>query len=348
MRIAITLTQVPFSRGGAEIHAEALKDQLVARGHSVDIVTVPFKWYPPEKILDCMLAARLTDLTEVNGDKIDLMIAMKFPAYYIPHPNKALWLLHQHRQAYDLFGTELSDLFQTEKGRGVAEEIKRWDDEYLRTYVKRFTNSRNVAQRLKRFNGIDSTALHVPLNRPGDFRPGPFGDYVFYPGRFDRIKRQHLLIDAIKRTPLPLKVVLIGSTDSLYGRELRSMVSEDRELRDRVSILGLVSEEEKYSLYSNCAAVYNGVLDEDYGYVTIEAFYSGKPVITHVDSGGPLEFVEHGKNGWITPASTPALTACLTEISLGRAPLRAMGHQARETILDANLSWDHVISSLLG
>lgn len=347
MKIAITLTQVPFSRGGAEVLADALQEQLIARGHAVDIITLPFKWYPPEQILDCMMAARLTDITEVNGDKIDRVIAMKFPTYYMPHPNKVLWLLHQHRQAYDLFGTKLSDLFQTPSGREIAAEIKRWDDEFLGEYPKRFTISQNVTQRLRTFNGLDSTPLHIPLNRPDDFKPGPFGDFVFYPGRFDHTKRQHLLVDALKLTPPPLKAVLVGSTDSLYGRELRARVAEDKDLRDRVSILGVVSEEQKLALYSSCSAVYNGVQDEDYGYVTIEAFYAGKPVVTHSDSGGPLEFVEHGSSGWITAPSPTGLATCLTEISLGRAPVREMGENARSSILRANLSWDHVISSLL-
>ena len=106
MKIAIATVQVPFITGGAEIHARLLHSELVKRGHECDIVTIPFKWYPSETLLNCMLMGRMMDLTEVNGEKMDLVIAMKFPAYYVKHPNKVLWLLHQHRQAYDLWGTE--------------------------------------------------------------------------------------------------------------------------------------------------------------------------------------------------------------------------------------------------
>ena len=104
MKIAIATVQVPFITGGAEIHAEMLCRELKKRGYQADIVTIPFKWYPTDTLLNCMLMGRMMDLNEVNGEKIDRVIAMKFPAFYLQHENKVLWLLHQHRQAYDLWG----------------------------------------------------------------------------------------------------------------------------------------------------------------------------------------------------------------------------------------------------
>src|SRR5439155_5723513 len=92
MRILIATTQVPFVRGGAEVLAESLRDALLAAGHQAEIAAIPFKWYPPERILDAMLACRLLDLTESSGAAIDALIGIKFPAYLIPHPAKSLWL----------------------------------------------------------------------------------------------------------------------------------------------------------------------------------------------------------------------------------------------------------------
>jgi hypothetical protein len=113
MRILITTTQVPFIRGGAEVHAEGLRDALRRFGHEAEILAIPFKWYPPEKILDHMLACQLLDVTEVAGTPVDRVIGLKFPAYLIPHPNKVLWILHQHRTAYELWDhpVERSGLF---------------------------------------------------------------------------------------------------------------------------------------------------------------------------------------------------------------------------------------------
>jgi len=313
----------------------------------VDIVALPFKWYPPKRIIDCMLGSRLVDLTEVNGLPIDRVIALKFPAYFVAHPHKALWLLHQHRQAYDFFGTANSDLFPTEEGRQVAAEIKRWDDEFLAEFTTRCTIAQTVSKRLKRFNGLDSTPLYPPLNNPDEYTCKEFGDFIFYPSRFDTIKRQHLLIEALEQTPPGLKAVLTGQTDSIYGREMLARVERSSTLRDRVKILGLVPEQTKLELYARCAAVYNGVFDEDYGYVTIEAFFAGKPVITHDDSGGPLEFVTHGRTGWILPPRVDALVECLRSLVRNKESLRELGNNAHAAIIQADLSWDRVISTLL-
>ena len=65
MRVLIATAQVPFVRGGAEMHAEGLQAALTAAGHQVEQVRLPFKWYPPERILDQILATRLFDVTDV-------------------------------------------------------------------------------------------------------------------------------------------------------------------------------------------------------------------------------------------------------------------------------------------
>ena len=67
MRIAVCLPQVPFARGGAEILSETLVRELRARGHSAELVTIPFKWYPGARVLTQALLWRLVDLEEVDG-----------------------------------------------------------------------------------------------------------------------------------------------------------------------------------------------------------------------------------------------------------------------------------------
>ena len=119
MKIAIAMVQVPFIRGGAEILADMLCNELKNRGHQADIITIPFKWYPSTSILNCMLAGRMLDLSEINGEKIDMVIAMKFPAYYVKHNNKVLWLMHQHRQAYDLWESPYGDKDKSPDGEFV-------------------------------------------------------------------------------------------------------------------------------------------------------------------------------------------------------------------------------------
>ena len=347
MKVCILSVQVPFITGGAELHANSLRRELQKRGCEAEIVLIPFKWYPPTQLLHCMLMGRLIDVEEVNGTKIDRIIALKFPAYFAPHPQKVCWILHQHRQAYDLYGTPMSDLWESETGRAVAAEIKRWDDEFLPQSSGIFANSQTVADRLLRFNNIPSTPLYHPPFDHDKFRQGRFDNYIFYPGRFDQLKRQHLIVDAFGHVPGDLRLVLCGSYASDYGRELVAKIKKSS-LASRIEILGPISEEEKLELYANCLAVYNGVVDEDYGYVTLEAFCAGKPVITHTDSGGPLEFVVDGDNGCITAPDSKDLAKALSRlVSQRSSQARQMGANAKETLRAKNISWDHVVDRLL-
>ena len=74
---------MPFVRGGAEFHVRELVRQLRAHGHDTELVSVPFKWYPKDEILAHAAAWRLLDLSESNGRPIDLVIATKFPTYFV-------------------------------------------------------------------------------------------------------------------------------------------------------------------------------------------------------------------------------------------------------------------------
>ena len=105
-RICLCAVQVPFARGGAEFLVDALRAALEEHGHRVDVVNLPFQWYPPRQVLTHALPWRLMDLKESQGAPIDRVICTKFPSYLMPHPNKMVWLFHQFRQAYDLLGTE--------------------------------------------------------------------------------------------------------------------------------------------------------------------------------------------------------------------------------------------------
>ena len=119
MRIAVCAPQVPFERGGAEIFADDLVNELRARDHEVDLVTVPFKWYPGERVLSQAFLWRLLDLEEANGRRIDLAIATKFPSYAVRHPNKVVWVLHQFRQAYELDRTKLGQFGESAEERAT-------------------------------------------------------------------------------------------------------------------------------------------------------------------------------------------------------------------------------------
>lgn len=348
MRILIATAQVPFIRGGAEAHAEGLRDALRAEGHEAEIIQIPFKWYPPEKILDHMLACRLLDLTETAGTPVDLLIGLKFPAYLIAHPNKVLWILHQYRTAYDLWDHPLSDLIHWPNGAEIRDAIRQADRLSIPEAKAIFANSGNIARRLKDFCDIDATPLYHPPPHAEQFRCEAAQDYLFFPSRLTRLKRQSLVLEALARTREPVRVRFAGSAaePASYAEELKAQARRLK-VQERAEWLGEVTEEEKRSLYARALGVLYPPLDEDYGYVTLEAMLSSKPIITCADSGGPLEFVRDSMNGLVAEPDADSLSMAMDKLWTGREQAKSWGEQGRALYEQMGINWPNVVRKLL-
>lgn len=345
MKIAILNVHVPFIRGGAEVLAESLQEELIERGHEVDIIKLPFKWYPSESIMDCIMVARTIDVREVNGQKIDLVIALKFPAYYVKHENKVLWICHQHRQAYELWDTEHGDLRNMKYGDVVREKIISCDNKFIPEAKKVFSISHTVTERLLKYNNIKALVLYPPPNNIKKFKFGNFEDFIFYPSRIDDIKRQFLLVSALKYCTTPVRIILSGNGDKAVIDKLKSIAKKDK-TTDRIEIKGFITEDEKIDLYSRSLGVYFGPYQEDYGYVTLEAFFSGKPVITHFDSGGPLEFVNND-NGFVVEPDPQSIAKAMDYLYTNKELAKELGENGFKLMNKLEISWDYVIGRLI-
>lgn len=346
MKIAIATVQVPFITGGAEILTDMLKDQLKKRGHQVDVVTIPFKWYPTSTLIDCMKMGRMMDLSEVNGEKIDLVIAMKFPAFYVKHENKVLWLMHQHRQAYDLWGTEFGDLDKLPDGEFVRGLIKQHDEKYIKEAKHIYTIAGNTSNRLMEYNGIDSKVIyHPPLNHE-KLHCNEYSDFVFYASRIDPMKRQRVMVEAARYTKTDVKFVIAGSGSQAEIQYLKDYIKKYK-LEDKVELVGFISEEDKIRYYAECLAVYFGAYDEDYGYITLESFFAKKPVIVHTDAGGPLEFVVDDENGYVVENDAKKVAEKIDFLYNNKEKARAMGEAGYQSLLEKKIDWDYVVEQLL-
>src|SRR5947199_260913 len=240
MNILICTSQVPFVSGGAELHVENLRRALIEAGHDADVVSLPFKWYPPREIIRSTLAWRMLDVTEANGKPVDMVIGMKFPAYLVEHPRKVLWIIHQYRSAYDLAGTPYDDLCYYGDGVQTRMFVKNADEKFIPRALKVYANSQNVAARLRRFNNIKSEALcYLPW-------------------------------------------------------------------------------------------------DEDYGYVSLEARYAGKPLIVARDGGGATEFIEDGREGLLVDPTPQDVARAIDELYFDRKRAGETGARAREKVLAMN------------
>lgn len=341
--ILICTTQVPFTTGGAEAHVEGLRRALVEAGYNAEVVALPFKWYPPSEIMRSALAWRLLDLSEANGKPVDLVIGMKFPAYLVAHERKVLWILHQHRSAYNLWGTPFDDLSTYPEGARIREWIKQCDERFIPEARKVFANSKVVAHRLKHYNNIESEPLYHLPPLADVLRTGGQGDYVFYPSRLEPQKRQELLIEAMRFVSTPVKVVFAGGSGN--AKRYQALVKQIG--GGRVTMRGFVSEQEMVQLYAGALAVCYLPFEEDYGYVTLEGMLAAKPVIVARDSGGAAEFVEHEANGLIVDPDPRAIAAALDRLYSSRESARRMGESGREQLLAKNLSWQNVVEKIV-
>lgn len=347
LRILIATVRVPFVNGGAEIHAEGLCRALREAGHQAEIIAIPFKWYPPERIVDQMLACRLLDLSETVGIPVDRLIGLKFPAYMIPHPRKVIWLLHQHRQAYDLWQHPFNDLDRYPNGEDVRAAIHRADCELIPQALRVFANSRNVAGRLQRFCGVQAAPLYHPPRDAALFHTRPAEDFLYFPSRINPLKRQDLVLEALAQTRLPVRVYFSGSADEAAFDRKCVTLAQKNGCADRVQWLGSVSEERKRDLYARSRGVLFPPIDEDYGYITLEAMLAQKPVITCTDSGGPLEFVVHHGTGIIAEPTPEALAAAMDSLWEDWERARRWGDAGRQRYDDLHIDWSHVVEKLL-
>jgi glycosyltransferase involved in cell wall biosynthesis len=348
VRIAVLHPQTAFSRGGAETHSEALVRALTAAGHEAEMVTIAGKWYPAWELAHQMAVWRSFDIAESNGLKVEAVIALKFPAYLVQHERKIVWLIHQHRSAYELWDhPKFADLSLQEDGPAVRDMVWRSDRVALGEAKRIFTNSRNVQDRLWGSMRLSSEVLYHP-SPPTEallgMEPGPYGDYVFVPGRLEALKRQALVIEAMRHVRSDVRLILVGSGP------------DERSLRDQVKAAGLgsrvsfeigVSDERLRQLYLGALAVHYGPFDEDYGYVTLEGFAARRPVVTTTDAGGPLEFVTDGETGLVTSPEPTAIAGSFDRLFADRALAGRLGSAGNAVLRDRVPAWPDVVARLL-
>jgi glycosyltransferase involved in cell wall biosynthesis len=347
VRIAVVHPQTPFVRGGAETHTEALVRALREAGHEAEEVVVAGKWYPATELVHQMAVWRSLDLSESNGLPIDMVIALKFPAYLVPHERKVVWLIHQHRSAYELWDhPEFADLSKQEEGPAVRDMIWQADRIALGEAKRIFTNSRNVQERLWRSLRLSSEPLYHPspiVEALKDREPGPYGDAVFFPSRLEPLKRQSLVVEAMRHVRTPVRLVLAGGGPD--EPELRAQVAR-LGVGDRVELAGRVPDERLLELYLGALAVYYGPYDEDYGYVTLEGFAAHRPVVTLTDAGGPLEFVTDGETGLVVPPEPRAIAEAFDRLYVDRALAKRLGEAGHAVLRERVPGWPEVVARL--
>lgn len=342
--ILILGTQVPFTRGGAEILIDGLRRELAQRGYGVDVVALPFSAQPKTDLLQQIAMWRALELKAFAGRKVDMVIATKFPSYIVAHPNKVTWLIHQHRQLYELYGSRFGDFDASPADEALRRMVLQADRQALGECRAIYTISNNVSARLKRYLDFQSSVLAPPLPLGGAYYGGEAQNYILSVGRLCSIKRVDLIVKALPQIDEGLTLKIVGVADEpAIDTYLRSEIDKHH-LWHRVEFLGRVDDQALLDLYAHAYAVFYAPFDEDYGFVTLEALASGQPVVTAMDSGTVLEFVVDEKNGLVVEANEQAMANAFNRLWRDKELRQRLSKGSEGSTLTN--TWDEIITQL--
>ena len=155
--------------------------------------------------------------------------------------------------------------------RPVVQRLVEWDRRSAAMPTRLIANSRNVADRIERYYGRESTVLHCPVDLER-FSPGAGeGNYFILASRLLPYKRIDLAIRAAGLANVALIVTGTGPDE----KRLRALAAESPWVR----MAGYVDDTELNRLLGNArAAIVPG--EEDFGLVPLEAAAAGRPTIT--------------------------------------------------------------------
>jgi glycosyltransferase involved in cell wall biosynthesis len=344
LRVLVVTSDVPFVEGGHLTIARQTVLALRQAGHEADLLLTPQNRFGRQ--LRAYAATRFTDVgLDGLGRSIDQVISLRFPSYAVKHPRHVCWLNHRLREYYDLWPQLRAQLSWKGRIKETARRsvIRTLDTHLLKRNVRRvFTISAEVKRRLERWGRIPATVLLPPPPQRA-YRTDDYGDFIFTVSRLSALKRIHLLVEAFRHVRRPeLKAVIAGQGPE--AARLAGLI-RDYGLQDRVRLVGGLEEPTVLDHYARCRAVFFAPYREDFGFVTGEAFASGKAVVTASDSGGPIEQVGDGVSGYVVEPDPRRLAERFDRLAEDRGLAERLGRAGRESI--AGLTWAATVRRLL-
>jgi glycosyltransferase involved in cell wall biosynthesis len=341
--LAIVTSSPPSVEGGHLVIARSLATAAREAGHEAHLVITPDQGFGRQA--STYLATRRTAVRRIGGRPVDQVISLRYPSYAVRHPAHVCWLNHTMREYYDLwprFAASLSPRARVKEG--VRRLLLHATDRWLlnRNVTEVVAQSSTVQRRLAGDLGVRADVLlPPPPQRP--YRCDHYGDYILAVSRLTPLKRIDLLVRALAEpVARHLRAVVAGEGAS---RATLERLARDLRVDGRVTFLGRVDEEALIEHLARCRAVCFTPLDEDYGFVTVEAFASQKAVVTCRDSGGPLDLVQDGETGVVCEPEAAPLAAALARLMDDSALAERLGAQAAARA--ARLTWPAAVKRLL-
>jgi glycosyltransferase involved in cell wall biosynthesis len=338
MRIGVVAA---ITSHGEQAVAEAVYDGLInslaGTSHQVEKIDVIIDESSFDKILESYVTCYDLDLRDY-----DLVISTKAPTYMVRHRRHVSYLLHTIRVFYDMFhrefGTGTPDQHKQRRLIHALDAYGLHPDRVRKHFAIGFTPYKRLSDTGPWWRQIAFEVLHPPPYLTG-FKEPESGTYVFVPGRLHRWQRVELMIKAFQhiKKDIPLKITGSGDDEA----SLRALAADD----PRIEFLGRVSDEQLVDLYAGALVVPFVPVNEDYGFMTIEAFRSKKPVITCIDSGEPTCFVKDFETGFVVAPDPQAIAAKILYFIDHPDAAMAMGAKGFSAV--SHINWDATTSRLL-
>jgi glycosyltransferase involved in cell wall biosynthesis len=341
--LAIVTSSPPSIEGGHLVIARALVDAARTAGHDADLIVTPD--YGFGRQARAYWRTWHTDVGAIDGRRVDQVISLRYPSYAVRHPRHVCWLNHTMREYYDLWPRLTASISAPNRVKETVRKVAiRAADRWLltRNVTRVVAQSHTIQQRLRQDFGIHAEVVHPPPpQRP--YRCDGYGDYVFCISRLTAHKRVDLLVRALA-DPVAgtVKAVIAGEGEE---RQTLEAIARTLGVADRVTFLGRVDDRVMLDHYARCRAVCFTPLAEDYGFVTVEAFASAKPVITCTDSGGPTELVKDDETGVVCDPTPTSIAIALARLSDDRVLAERLGSTA--SARTAAMTWNEALDRLV-
>jgi glycosyltransferase involved in cell wall biosynthesis len=278
----------------------------------------------------------------VVKEDYDLINAHISPSEWIRHKNKrVLWYCHTPpREVYDLYSERMKNRSYTEKFiyATFTKSYKIIAEKIVKDIEEIATNSKNTAGRIKQYFGRNATIIN-PAVDVDEFKNEGDGKYFLYPSRIVPNKRQDYAIEAFKmfeKKKKGYKLIIAGALSKdkehiRYFNELKKLANQN------VVFKVNITDREMKNLYANSTAVLFAAINEDFGYVPLEAGASYKPIIS-INEGGPKETIVDGLTGFLVN-SKKEMSEKMLLIAENPKLAEEMGKNARKRV-EENYSWE--------
>jgi glycosyltransferase involved in cell wall biosynthesis len=341
--LAIVTSGPPSIEGGHLVIARSLVDAARDAGHDAHLIVTPDYGFGRQG--RAYWRTWHTDVRAIDGRRVEQVISLRYPSYAVRHPRHVCWLNHTMREYYDLWPRLTASISAPNRVKETVRKVAiRAADRWLltRNVTRVVAQSHTIRQRLQQDFDIHADVVHPPPpQRP--YRCDAYGDYVFCISRLTAHKRVDLLVralaDPVART---VKAVIAGEGEE---RQTLEAIARTLGVTDRVTFLGRVDDRVMLDHYARCRAVCFTPLAEDYGFVTVEAFASAKPVITCTDSGGPTELVKDDETGVVCEPTPSSIAIALARVIDDRRLAERLGATAATSV--SELRWDAAVRQLL-